>query len=271
MLQLFHIIFLVCIYVIVCCLFVYFLLCLCFTFVYVLFIISLSLFVFYFSSRRRHTRCALVTGVQTCALPISFKEPCRAASCKGLRAAGRRVASHALEIAADEVSTSAPSLSPPHPRERGNCRFPQLRRRPHGRTIRRGIGIAQRAASRPIRRRDGRRRKTVSYTRIIQRQDQTGGQSIMPPPRVPAAPTRRRTPGGVATAPRRCRARPPPGGRGSPDARSTTPPRPRGCTPSRSWRTAAAGSAAGWHWRNSGCPKPPPAPDRKSTRLNSSH
>src|SRR3546814_16601300 len=30
-------------------------------------------FLFFFSSRRRHTRCALVTGVQTCALPI-FKE-----------------------------------------------------------------------------------------------------------------------------------------------------------------------------------------------------
>src|SRR3546814_6386098 len=28
---------------------------------------------FFFSSRRRHTRCALVTGVQTCALPI-YKE-----------------------------------------------------------------------------------------------------------------------------------------------------------------------------------------------------
>src|SRR3546814_9914124 len=28
--------------------------------------------VFFFSSRRRHTRCALVTGVQTCALPIYF-------------------------------------------------------------------------------------------------------------------------------------------------------------------------------------------------------
>src|SRR3546814_9865055 len=27
-------------------------------------------FFFFFSSRRRHTRCALVTGVQTCALPI---------------------------------------------------------------------------------------------------------------------------------------------------------------------------------------------------------
>src|SRR3546814_6979130 len=28
---------------------------------------------FFFSSRRRHTRCALVTGVQTCALPISYQ------------------------------------------------------------------------------------------------------------------------------------------------------------------------------------------------------
>src|SRR3546814_7283043 len=28
-------------------------------------------FCFFFSSRRRQTRCALVTGVQTCALPIS--------------------------------------------------------------------------------------------------------------------------------------------------------------------------------------------------------
>src|SRR3546814_1507421 len=27
---------------------------------------------FFFSSRRRHTMCALVTGVQTCALPISL-------------------------------------------------------------------------------------------------------------------------------------------------------------------------------------------------------
>src|SRR3546814_8092809 len=34
---------------------------------------SICLFVFFFSSRRRHTRCALVTGVQTCALPISAR------------------------------------------------------------------------------------------------------------------------------------------------------------------------------------------------------
>src|SRR3546814_1369080 len=32
--------------------------------------ISLYFVCFFFSSRRRHTRCALVTGVQTCALPI---------------------------------------------------------------------------------------------------------------------------------------------------------------------------------------------------------
>src|SRR3546814_5246097 len=32
---------------------------------------------FFFSSRRRHTRCALVTGVQTCALPISRRRKLR--------------------------------------------------------------------------------------------------------------------------------------------------------------------------------------------------
>src|SRR3546814_4598264 len=34
------------------------------------FILSVIYICFCFSSRRRHTRCALVTGVQTCALPI---------------------------------------------------------------------------------------------------------------------------------------------------------------------------------------------------------
>src|SRR3546814_826282 len=42
------------------------------------------IFVFFFSSRRRHTRCALVTGVQTCALPIWCPGDC-----------GRRVACRA--------------------------------------------------------------------------------------------------------------------------------------------------------------------------------
>src|SRR3546814_10498302 len=34
--------------------------------------IVLNYFMLLLSSRRRHTSCALVTGVQTCALPISF-------------------------------------------------------------------------------------------------------------------------------------------------------------------------------------------------------
>src|SRR3546814_8397576 len=32
--------------------------------------VCVVLLLFFFASRRRHTRCALVTGVQTCALPI---------------------------------------------------------------------------------------------------------------------------------------------------------------------------------------------------------
>src|SRR3546814_14599753 len=37
------------------------------------FVDTFSVFLFFFfSSRRRHTRCALVTGVQTCALPICW-------------------------------------------------------------------------------------------------------------------------------------------------------------------------------------------------------
>src|SRR3546814_9844537 len=34
-----------------------------------------ELCIVFFSSRRRHTRCALVTGVQTCALPICLDQP----------------------------------------------------------------------------------------------------------------------------------------------------------------------------------------------------
>src|SRR3546814_5298716 len=37
-------------------------------------LVILSICFFFFSSRRRHTRCALVTGVQTCALPIYLVE-----------------------------------------------------------------------------------------------------------------------------------------------------------------------------------------------------
>src|SRR3546814_5691109 len=40
---------------------------------YIVSVVYSDIFVFFFfSSRRRHTRCALVTGVQTCALPIFY-------------------------------------------------------------------------------------------------------------------------------------------------------------------------------------------------------
>src|SRR3546814_17845009 len=49
-------------------------------------------FVFFFSSRRRHTRCALVTGVQTCALPISiYNHYQRIEALEGYRAADHDV------------------------------------------------------------------------------------------------------------------------------------------------------------------------------------
>src|SRR3546814_6910941 len=38
-----------------------------------LYVIVTIIIYFCFSSRRRHTRCALVTGVQTCALPIFLR------------------------------------------------------------------------------------------------------------------------------------------------------------------------------------------------------
>src|SRR3546814_2231689 len=42
----------------------------CWICLFYLSVVSVIFCLFFFSSRRRHTRCALVTGVQTCALPI---------------------------------------------------------------------------------------------------------------------------------------------------------------------------------------------------------
>src|SRR3546814_2627107 len=51
--------------------------------------------VWFYSSRRRHTRCALVTGVQTCALPISL-------FCSTAEVDAARAFDAALEIIAGE-------------------------------------------------------------------------------------------------------------------------------------------------------------------------
>src|SRR3546814_4734793 len=63
---------------------------------------------FFFSSRRRHTRCALVTGVQTCALPI----------CRGCASAPARGGS----------AGSVSSLSAPARRQRWRRRRSEERR-----------------------------------------------------------------------------------------------------------------------------------------------
>src|SRR3546814_4589047 len=64
---------------------------------------------FFFSSKRRHTRCALVTGVQTCALPISFTpavvgqvEPDSAAAAAGLEPGDRITAVDGAPLASFE-------------------------------------------------------------------------------------------------------------------------------------------------------------------------
>src|SRR3546814_10059252 len=58
---------------------------------------------FFFSSRRRHTRCALVTGVQTCALPIC-STTCRAASQRDIER-DQRTAEEA-DVAAQETKSA---------------------------------------------------------------------------------------------------------------------------------------------------------------------
>src|SRR3546814_8246430 len=57
-----------------------------------------GMFNFFFSSRRRHTRCALVTGVQTCALPI-YLAVAHAGQPPGNRLRGREQAQRAPDPA----------------------------------------------------------------------------------------------------------------------------------------------------------------------------
>src|SRR3546814_16773366 len=81
-------------------------------------------FVFFFSSRRRHTRCALVTGAQTCALPI-FRR-------RGRPGAGRPVPPAVPRRA---LLVGLPGL----PRPRGQRHRPRAaRRRPPRPRVQRG-------------------------------------------------------------------------------------------------------------------------------------
>src|SRR3546814_5045907 len=66
------------------------------------------MYCFFFSSRRRHTRCALVTGVQTCALPILFAQVVDTRSfsraAEALRLTQSTVSEH-VRLLEDEVGT----------------------------------------------------------------------------------------------------------------------------------------------------------------------
>src|SRR3546814_10429694 len=75
---------------------------------------------FFFSSRRRHTRCALVTGVQTCALPISVRATSDAVEqlgCRRIVVGVRNVAicrSEERRVGKECVSTCRSRWSPYH-------------------------------------------------------------------------------------------------------------------------------------------------------------
>src|SRR3546814_8206215 len=86
----------------------------------VFWLVSMFYFCFFFSSRRRHTRCALVTGVQTCALPIYFLEH-RSFPGRGTRHPHRcarpqllRVRSEERRVGKECVSTCRSRWSPYH-------------------------------------------------------------------------------------------------------------------------------------------------------------
>src|SRR3546814_1171657 len=64
---------------------------------------------FFFSSRRRHTRCALVTGVQTCALPI-FMDPIPPEGMEGMESDVFSV-TEAQHIRWNELATSDPGAA----------------------------------------------------------------------------------------------------------------------------------------------------------------
>src|SRR3546814_10076405 len=89
---------------------------------YIINMFSFVLNFFFFSSRRRHTRCALVTGVQTCALPIFrglfllglFRRRLAVAGGQQRRQEERRQRSEERRVGKECVSTCRSRWSPYH-------------------------------------------------------------------------------------------------------------------------------------------------------------
>src|SRR3546814_2262983 len=78
----------------------FYMLCLC-----------LDISCFFFSSRSRHTRCALVTGVQTCALPILRDLPLAASLIEATVKAVKVPVTVKMRMGWDHSSLNAPELA----------------------------------------------------------------------------------------------------------------------------------------------------------------
>src|SRR3546814_5737426 len=102
-------------------------------------LVVLYLFVFFFSSRSRLTCCALVTGVQTCALPICLAGDRRRAVGRWfgdrLGFPGRR---RCPDVGAPPACGAAPPRPPSFDRAGGPGRGPARRRR-QSRPVREGV------------------------------------------------------------------------------------------------------------------------------------
>src|SRR3546814_6882731 len=75
---------------------------------------------FFFSSRRRHTRCALVTGVQTCALPIYGEVEACAAVEPALGREDLAGQTAVFDFAVDDVDAGSPGRA--HDAERRSAK-----------------------------------------------------------------------------------------------------------------------------------------------------
>src|SRR3546814_2307068 len=80
--------------------------------------------IFFFSSRRRHTSCALVTGVQTCALPISAVPCDRPLPC-GTARLGYRASRRALLLGSGGVGLGRRNGEDRLRRRKGLCDRPR--------------------------------------------------------------------------------------------------------------------------------------------------
>src|SRR3546814_10038047 len=103
-----------------CSLFSSVLLVSCYEYLSLICLYDLMLLFFFFASRRRHTRCALVTGVQTCALPI-YEPDDRAADRRSVAGCGCHVdsagggqRSEERRVGKECVSTCRSRWSPYH-------------------------------------------------------------------------------------------------------------------------------------------------------------